>query len=74
MLFYANSISEAEHMFNEALSKNKFALSEYNLGYINECIHNNEEKSIKYYKDASRHEKEHLNFMVKSALTKDLKL
>ena len=58
--FYLNKIDDAEYMFKKA-SKQKFAISEYNLGFLNESIEKVEE-SIEYYIKVSEDEDEPLMF------------
>lgn len=58
--FYLNKIENAIYLYEKA-SKHHFALSEYNLGYIEES-NGNIEKSIEYYLKASEHEDKPLIF------------
>lgn len=58
--FHFNEIENAKYMF-ERSSKQKFALAEYNQGYLFEC-ERNEEEAIKHCILASKYEKEPLKF------------
>ncbi|KAK8849286.1 hypothetical protein M9Y10_018655 [Tritrichomonas musculus] len=58
--FYLNQIDNARYMYNKA-SKKKFALSDFNLGFLLET-EGKKDESIQYYRDAIMNENNELIF------------
>ena len=58
--FFLNNINDAEYFYQKA-AKNKFALAEYNLGFLSET-NGKINESIEFYLKASEYENEPLIF------------